>query len=180
MNDRLKVLAAASNPSPCLSLAHEMDLELCSDDQLFKELEQGSSFPCCVTPERPQTQITSDAAVLVTPASTSTRASTEASASSTPSPTPTPEEKKLPAPRSLFPGKFGKPGATESSMPLNPHPFRRALTSTSELSTAETPTKDDLDFMKKNILEAKSEIDKQQKPKKKQPAAAEDEEAPSS
>ena len=65
-------------------------------------------------------------------------------------------------------------------MPLNPHPFRRALTSTSELSTAETPTKDDLDFMKKNILEAKSEIDKQQKPKKKQPAAAEDEEAPSS
>ena len=53
MNNRLKVLAAASNPSPCLSLAHEMDLELCSDDQLFKELGAGLELPVLCDPRAP-------------------------------------------------------------------------------------------------------------------------------
>ena len=107
---RLESLALAS-----LSIALEMDMDWGCDD-LLKALQEGNEQ--LRTPQRPHTgTITSDAAPLKTPPSDSTRASTQVSASSTPSstPSPSPDQNKLPAPRTLFPGMFGKPGATEST-----------------------------------------------------------------
>ncbi|CAE7762047.1 unnamed protein product [Symbiodinium sp. KB8] len=116
--------------------------------------------PLLVTPSRSDSQAASAGLLKETPPSASTRASTEEGPSSS---TPSPEEKKLPAPRSLYPGMFGKPGNPSTTTTSNPHPFRRALTSASDLSTAETPTKGDLDHMKAGIAAAKAALDTEKK-----------------